>query len=165
MHALIVYYSMSGNAKQVAEKIARQTGADILALIPVKHYPDKGFKKFIWGGKSAVMGEKPALQPYSFDADKYDTVIFGTPVWASSFAPPLRTFIETHREALRQKQKAAYVCFMGSGGQKALDKLRKALDTEQLLAEMALINPKEHDNTETNKTIEDFCRRLTESST
>ena len=56
---IIVYYSMSGNVKQTAERLAAETGAELLALHPVKAYPDKGAKKYLWGGKSALMGEKP----------------------------------------------------------------------------------------------------------
>ena len=64
MKTAIVYYSMTGNAKYVAGKIAEKIDADIIRIEPVKAYPDKGAKKFIWGEKSAVMGENPALQPY-----------------------------------------------------------------------------------------------------
>ena len=94
MKTAIVYYSMSGNTKYVADKIAERIEADIIRIDPVKAYPDKGAKKFIWGGKSAVMGEKPALHPYEFNVEKYDRIILGTPVWASNFAPPIRTFIK-----------------------------------------------------------------------
>ena len=93
MKTAIVYYSMSGNTKYVADKIAEKLGADIIRIEPVKAYPDEGAKKFIWGGKSAVMGEKPVLQPYEFSLEKYDRIILGTPVWASTFTPPVRTFI------------------------------------------------------------------------
>ncbi|MDO5390117.1 MAG: hypothetical protein Q4F24_03355 [Eubacteriales bacterium] len=36
-------------------------------IFQFKAYPDKGAKRFIWGGMSAVMGEKPALHPYEFN--------------------------------------------------------------------------------------------------
>lgn len=36
---------------------------------------DKGAKKFLWGGGSAVMGEKPILKPYEFDGSKYDEIM------------------------------------------------------------------------------------------
>jgi len=62
-----------------------------------KAYPNRGAKKFLWGGKSAVMREKPKLLPYEFKAEQYDTVIMGTPVWASSFAPPIRTFVQENK--------------------------------------------------------------------
>lgn len=161
MKALIVYYSMSGNVKQTAEAIAAETGADLLALYPVKAYPDKGAKKYLWGGKCALMGDKPRLQPYIFSADRYDTVIFGSPVWASSFTPPLRTFIEENRAALAGKRLAAFVCYMGSGDQKALKKLKKALNVERLAAEMVLNEPIAKPKEENAATIAAFCRELT----
>ena len=80
MKTAIVFYSMNGNTKFTAKTIASQTGADLIELKPEKSYPDKGLRKFIWGGKSAVMGETPKLLPYEFDADKYDQIIFGYPV-------------------------------------------------------------------------------------
>ena len=160
MKAIIVYYSMSGNVKQTAERIAAETGADMLALHPVKAYPDKGAKKFLWGGKSAVMGDKPKLQPYIFNADKYDTVIFGSPVWASSFTPPVRTFIEDNRQALEGKQFASVLCLMGSGDKKANKKLKKVLGVEELAAELVLIEPKAKPKEETESRIFEFCRTL-----
>ena len=94
MKTLIVYYSLEGNTEFAAEKIADACGFDTLRLVPVKKYPDSGFKKFFWGGKSAVMAETPELEPYTFDADSYDRIIFGFPVWAGNVTPPIRTFVK-----------------------------------------------------------------------
>ncbi len=160
MKALIVYYSMSGNVKQTAQQIAGATGADLLALYPVKAYPDKGAKKFLWGGKSALMGDKPKLQPYIFNAEKYDTIILGFPVWASSYAPPIRTFIEDNREALADKQLAAVVCFMGSGDGRALKKLKKSLGVDSLKAELVLNEPKSQPKEAVAAKVEEFCAAL-----
>ena len=101
MKTAIVYYSMSGNTDMVARKTAEELGGSLTELRPVKEYPSKGFRKFIRGGKSAVMGEKPALEPYTFD-DSSDLVIIGSPVWAGNIAPPLRTFITEAERALGQ---------------------------------------------------------------
>ncbi|MBQ2161110.1 MAG: flavodoxin family protein [Firmicutes bacterium] len=59
MKTAIVYYSLSGNCEYAAKKAASILGADLIRLEPVKDYPDSGFKKYFWGGKSAVMAEKP----------------------------------------------------------------------------------------------------------
>ncbi len=160
MKAIIIYYSMSGNVKNTAERIAAETGADLLALHPVKSYPDKGAKKFIWGGKSALMGDKPKLQPYIFNADKYDTVIFGSPVWASSFTPPIRTFIEDNRQALEGKRFASVLCQLGNGDKKANKKLKKVLGVEELAAELVLIEPNAKPKEETESSILEFCGKL-----
>ena len=86
MKALIVYYSMNGNTEYAARKIAERTGAETLRLEPVKAYPDRGVRKFLRGGKSAMMEEKPELRPYRFEAEKYDTIIFGFPAAFGSAA-------------------------------------------------------------------------------
>ena len=52
---IVVYYSLEGNTAYAAEKIAAALGAKTLRLQPKKAYPDSGFRKFFWGGKSAVM--------------------------------------------------------------------------------------------------------------
>ncbi len=120
----IVFYSMSGNVKFIAEKLAQSVGAELIELVPEKSYPDKGFKKFFWGGKSAVMKETPALAGLSFDPEKYDRVIVGTPVWAGTMAPPVRTFLTQFADALKGKKLAFYSCCSGADGSKAIEKMR-----------------------------------------
>ena len=42
MKTAIVYYSMSGNTKAVAEKISDKLGAETIEIRPVKEYPSEG---------------------------------------------------------------------------------------------------------------------------
>ena len=160
MKNLIVYYSMLGNTEYAADIIAENTGADILRIEPEKAYPDKGFKKFLWGGKSAVMGDKPKLLPYEFDAGKYDRIIFGTPVWASTFTPPLRTFIADNGEKLKGKKFALFLCYAGGGADKAAEKLKKELGIDSFDAELVLTDPKDKPKEEDKTSILEFCEKL-----
>ena len=142
MKTIVVYYSMGGNTELVARKIAEKTGAETLRLVPVKAYPDKGFKKFFWGGRSAVMAETPELEPYTFDGASYERIVFGFPVWASTVTPPIRTFIKDNAEAIKGKSFAAFACLAGSGAEKAFGKLRDALGIESFDATATFIDPK-----------------------
>ncbi len=160
MRTLIVFYSMSENCAYTANQIARQTGADLLRIDPEKTYPDTGFKKFFWAGKSAVMGEAPALQPYTFRSGDYDRIIFGFPVWAGTIAPPIRTFIKENKAELSGKKIAAFTCMSGNGGIRALEKLKSLLGADTLEAEMVLIDPKEKPNPENEESIRAFCGKL-----
>lgn len=160
MKTAIVYYSMSGNCAYTAEKVAAGLDADLIRLEPVKSYPDSGFRKFLWGGKSAVMGETPALKPYVFEEKKYDRVIFGFPVWASSPTPPIRTFIRDNRDSLKRKNIAAFICCSGGGADKALAKLKNLLETDSLEAELVLIDPKDKPAPENEAAIRNFCEKL-----
>lgn len=156
----IVYYSMSGNTEYVSDYIAGKVEADLVRIIPKKEYPSSGFKKFFWGGKSAVMGETPALEPYEFDSDKYDHIILGTPVWASCFVPPIRTFIKENKEKLAGKKISVFVCYSGGGAEKVIEKLKKYIGIDEFEAELILIDPKDKLSDEKNKMIDEFCSKL-----
>ena len=158
MSTLIVYYSLSGNVAQTADLLAERLGAETLRLVPVKAYPDKGFKKFLWGGKSAVMAETPELTPYEFDAEKYDRVIIGFPVWAANVAPPIRTFVRDND--LKGKRVAAFACQSGNGAEKAFVKLAAAIGIEKVEPTLVLVDPKDRPKPEHAERIEAFLQAL-----
>lgn len=160
MKKAIIYYSMSGNTDYVAKYISQKVDADLIRIKPKKEYPNKGIKKFLWGGKSAVMGETPPLEEYTFKSDKYDYIIFGTPVWASSFTPPIRTFIKENKDKLRNKKISVFICYMGGGADKAIEKLKQYLDINEFDAKIVLIDPKTKQSEEKVKQIDDFCNKL-----
>ena len=160
MKSAIVFYSMSGNTKFAAEIIAEKTDSDLIEIKPEKQYPDKGLRKYLWGGKSAVMGDTPKLLPYTFDADKYDTIIFGYPVWASNFTPPIKSFIKENIEKTAGKDFAAFACSMGGGADKSIDKLKNYLIINDFKATLSLIDPKDKPNEENIKKINEFISKL-----
>ena len=160
MKTLVVYYSLEGNTEYVAEKIKESIGADLLKLVPKKAYHDKGFAKFFWGGKSAVMAEKPELEPYDVNLAEYDRIIFGFPVWASNYTPPIRTFVEDNKEELKNKKLAAFACQSGGGAEKALAKLAKTIGIDAFERTVILIDPKAKKNEGTDAQIESFCDAL-----
>ena len=158
MKTILVYYSMGGNTEWAARRIAQRLGAELLRLTPEKEYPTSGFRKFFWGGKSAVMAETPALMPYTFDGAEYDRVIFGFPVWAGNVTPPLRTFIKEND--LRGKRVAAFACQSGAGAEKAFARLKAALGMDRLEAELVLIDPKDKPDPQNEEKLERFCQAL-----
>ena len=163
MKTAIVYYSMLGNTDYAAGKIAeelRKSGeVDLVRIEPEEAYPDKGAKKFLWGGKSALMGEKPALKPYTLDLDQVDRVIIGTPVWASTFTPPIRTLVDEN-PGLANKTVAIFTCLSGSGANKTIAKLKAYLGIETLSAELILFDPKDRPKPENDEKIAAFCAAL-----
>ena len=159
MKTLIVYYSHEGNTELVAGKISEKIGADTLKLVPVKKYPEKGFAKYFWGGRSAIMADTPELEPYSVDLASYEQVVFGFPVWASNVTPPLRTFIKDHPE-LKDKKISAFACQSGTGAEKAFGKLKDSIGINSLDATLILIDPKAKPKDENEVKIQDFCEQL-----
>ena len=160
MKDLIVYYSLEGNTEYVAEKIKDKTGADMLKLVPKKAYKDKGLMKFLWGGKSAKMAEKPELEDIDIDLSAYERIIFGFPVWASTFTPPLRTFILNNSEKLAGKRFAAFACQSGNGAEKAFTKLAACIGIESFEQTAVFIDPKAKQNEKKDAQIEEFAKNL-----
>ena len=160
MKTLIVYYSLEGNTEYVVNAISGKLSADVLKLVPKKAYSDKGFSKFFWGGKSAVMAEAPELEPYTVDLSEYDQVVFGFPVWAGTFTPPIRTFVKENKAALQGKRISAFACQSGAGAEKAFAKLKDYIGIDSFYANMILIDPKSKPSEENEVTMNEFCEKL-----
>lgn len=63
MKILVVYYSLSGNTKLMAEQLAQSVGADVLELKLKQDIAAKGFMKYLQGGRAAMKKEQPELLP------------------------------------------------------------------------------------------------------
>lgn len=93
MKHLVVFYSLGGNTRSVARKIALSLKADLLEIRTVKTYPDDYDVLVGLGKRETETGYIPQLQPYKVDLSKYDAVIIGTPVWWYTFAPAVKSFM------------------------------------------------------------------------
>ncbi len=142
MKKLVVYYSLDGNTKLIAETISKEINADILALQYKKERKAKGFMKFILGGKEVMKKIKPELLSFDKNPQDYDLIFIGTPVWAGSYSPPLSTFFSTIK--LRDKKAALFCCYGGSEG-KTFENMKKALRGSQVLGEIGFRNPLKKD--------------------
>ncbi len=140
MKTLVVYFSFEGNTKFIAEKIAESINTDIIELETSKKYPTEGFRKYFWGGKSVIFGEKPKLTNERIDLDQYETIIIGTPVWAASFAPPIKSFISQYN--IQGKRIALFASHGGGGAEKCFMKLKEALPGNEFIGETDYVEPK-----------------------
>lgn len=139
MKTLVVYYSFEGNTEFLAKALAESLSAQTLSLKPVKERESKGFYKFIWGGFQAVMKKKPDLKPYDFKASDYQRIIFAGPVWAGTFAPPLRTFFET--EDLLAKKVAFFFTHDGGPG-KTKKQFEEVLSDNHIIGSIDFVSRK-----------------------
>ena len=158
MKAIIVYYSLTSNTEFVAKELSNKLDCDILPLEVLNPYPDKGFKKFYWGGKSAVMKESPELKKYTFNKDDYDVIILGTPVWAGTFTPPLRTFVKEND--LSDKNVAIYACSSGGKAINAINRLKNEIGINSDILSLELVDPKNKYNDVVENQINDFSEEI-----
>ena len=113
MHALIVYFSHSGNTRRIAELIQNATGGTLFEIEPVLPYPADYNKVTEKARKEIREGFHPPLKNADLPLELYDTVIIGTPNWWSTIAPPIASFLTSHDVA---GKKIAPFCTHGGGG-------------------------------------------------
>lgn len=154
---IIVYFSLTGHTQAVAEIVQETLGADILSLKPIKSLNPKSSMKFMWGGYQAKMNKTPDLEPYEFDAEKYDLIILGSPVWAWTLSPPVRSFLKLHD--LTNKNVAFWMGSMGPK-KKAAERFKKALPECNLLSELHLQGAQEEDWEENYKKAKEWAQTL-----
>ncbi|MBU1094343.1 MAG: flavodoxin [Firmicutes bacterium] len=119
---LVVYYSFEGTTELVANSIAKLTNGDLLNIKPVNELKSKGFSKYFWGGSQVFMKKSPSLIDFDLDINLYDTIFIGTPIWAGTYAPPIKSFFAI--DDLKGKQ--IYFFYTHDGGPGKVEKHAKA---------------------------------------
>ena len=93
---LVVYFSKTNHTKNIADTIARLTGADELRVEVVKPYPEAYRSTTEVVKKELEKGIVREIKAPEVDLSKYDVIIFGTPTWWHHVAMPLQTWIKAH---------------------------------------------------------------------
>lgn len=120
---LIVFYSLEGFTRNVAKNIARKINGELLELHPKKDIK-AWFMKYLRWGKQVMMKETPELEPYNIDLKNHDIIYIGTPVWAFTFTPAIRSFLkQTHLKG----KKIIIFCTHEWWPKKTLDNLEEVL--------------------------------------
>lgn len=138
MKTLIIFYSLEGNTKLIAQGIAGAINVDILELKPKIEINPKGFMKYFQGGKEAMMKIKPELLPLEKNPQDYDVLFIGSPVWAWTYASPLNTFFS--QNVLLNKKIALFCCYKGGKGN-IFSNMKKSLSNNQILGEIDFRDP------------------------
>ena len=97
---LVVYYSASGNTKDVAEKIAKITEADLFEVEPVEPYTDDDLDWTDDDSRVSREHDDESLRDVELVSttvdnwDSYDTVYIGYPIWWGIAAWPVDNFVK-----------------------------------------------------------------------
>ncbi len=119
----ILFYSFSGNTKKACEFLkdrlsSKNIVADLIEL-KLKEEAAAFFRQCL----QAFLKKKPDLAAGSYNLEKYDCLIFASPVWAFTIAPALRSYLVKIKTLENKKA----VCFLtygsGTGSGKALQEL------------------------------------------
>lgn len=158
MKTLIIYYSLEGNTKLIAETIAKETKSDILEIKTKKNYPTGGLKKYLWGGKSVLFNQKPELMEITIDINEYDRLFIGTPIWVGTYAPPFNTFIENYNIA--NKKIGLFACHGGGGAKKFYTNFKNKLPNNDYIGEIDFFDPTKKDTQENLIKVREWVNTL-----
>jgi len=100
MSDLIVFYSLSGKSKLVAEWLAAALKADVAEIVETdpRDFEARGVFRCLF---DSFFKRRPQIVPMSKQAGAYDRVILTCPVWAARIAGPARTWLGQEGKAAK----------------------------------------------------------------
>ncbi len=138
---LTVVYSESKTKSTltVAKWIQGYVGGDLEEIQPVTPYPESYAKVILVAKKELDNQSWPAIQPLKCNAEDYDVIFVGTPVWFGTAAPPLRRFLAEAR--LAGKTVVPFCTHGGGGAGRTFAAVKTACPEATVLPGLALRGP------------------------
>jgi menaquinone-dependent protoporphyrinogen IX oxidase len=128
MKALVVYYSLTGKTRLVAQVMAEALNATLLEIKETK--PRKtGLLTYLIGGYEAVMNRGSGINPIDVDIKQYEAIFIGSPVWASRPAPAVNSFI--YRTNFEGRSIVPFFTMGGKNSEKALANITAKIERSQ----------------------------------
>lgn len=120
---LIVYYSYTNNVERIVNELRTQIDADVVEIEPAEKGLDYAANNYAIGSAQIAAirnnpgdaASYPPIDPVNVNLADYDCVIIGTPLWWSSMAAPLQTFLFQHGKDMAGKNIGLIVSSASSG--------------------------------------------------
>jgi len=120
MKNLIAFYSYSGNTKKVAGILEKylETKSQV-ELVEIKGLDESG--NFFAQAARAFKRKRGKIAASNFNLAEYDTIYFGTPVWAFGPAPAMNAYLDSCF-GVEGKEVVIFTTYgSGSGNKKCID--------------------------------------------
>lgn len=126
---LVAYFTYSGNAKKVAERVAKLADADIFEIVTKNAYSSDYQTCIEEAKKEVAANARPEITDKVQDMNQYDTLVVGFPNWCSTCPMVVLTFLEQYD--LTGKKIYSFVTNGGGGcGRSAEDIAKSAKGAE-----------------------------------
>lgn len=133
---LVVYFSRSGNTKQVAEALHKKIGGDIVEIEVIKPYPDDYQATVDLAKEEQKNNARPLIKTKIGNIDEYGVIFLGYPNWWSSMPMPVYTFIEQNK--LDGKTIAPFSTHGGGGLGHSVEDLKKLVPHSKILKPLSI---------------------------
>ena len=142
MRILVVFYSRTGVTKSAMALVVSELkalGGESLSVQTeeIVDLKDRsGILGYIRAGKDAAMKAQADVRPLKAKVEDFDLVVVGTPVWAFTAAPAIRTFCERWG---RNARALGFLCTMGGSGDRGAFEAMGAACGKKPLATLPLV--------------------------
>ena len=125
MKSLVVYYSLTGKTRLVAQAIAEALGATLVEVAETK--PRKlGPFIYLIGGFGAMTNRGSKINPIDVDLNQCERIFVGSPIWASRPVPAVNSYI--HQTNFEGRDVIPFFTMGGTTAEKALDNITAKIE-------------------------------------
>ena len=128
MKPLVVYYSLTGKTKLVAQVIAEALNAKLVEIKETKSRKP-GPSIYAIGGLEATMNKRSKINPIDVDLKQHDTIFIGSPIWNSRPAPAINSFI--YQTNFEGRSIIPFFTMYGDNSEKALANITAKIEKSQ----------------------------------
>ena len=96
--SVVLYFSATGTTKKIAERIAKESNSDIVAIIPKEEYKkeDLDYNNDCRANKEQNDSEARPEIKNTMDISKYDNIYLGYPIWWGTTPKIILTLLDTY---------------------------------------------------------------------
>ena len=136
MKILVVYFSHSGNTREIAKQILNNVSGDIFEIQSVKPYPEE-YNAVVEQARQELKSDyKPALKSKIDNIKLYDVIFIAFPNWWSTYPAPVKTFLSEYD--LSGKIIVPLCTHEGSGLGRSVTDIRKLCPRSRVLDGLAI---------------------------
>jgi flavodoxin len=139
---LVVFYSRTGVTRSIAglaASVLKELGGEAVSVETeeIVDLKDRtGILGYLGAGRDAALKAEARIRPPRAKPEDFDLVVIGTPVWAFTAAPAVRTYCEQH---CRNVRAVGFFCTMGGSGDRGAFQAMEAACGKKPLASLPLV--------------------------
>ena len=128
MKSLVVYYSLTGKTKLVAQVITEALNA---TLVEIKETKPRKLWPFVYltGGFAAITNRRSKINPVDVDLKQHERIFIGSPIWASRPAPAINSFI--YQTDFEGRSIIPFFTMGGDNSERALANMKAKIERSQ----------------------------------
>ncbi|MGA3114149.1 MAG: flavodoxin [Syntrophobacteraceae bacterium] len=154
---LVIYYSLTGNTKSIAQMIREKTSGDVFEIETVKNYPADYSECTKEAKRELQTGDLPALKKSPPDMSSYDLILVGSPIWWYTLSTPVMSLLT---QADFAGKKVAAFCTHEGGIGKYFQHFKEQAEDAVVLEGLDLYKPRQAEKSELNKAVDSWLSKL-----